>query len=235
MSVDKMKLKITLISLLLLAVLGACENEDQPAPMTLTYTFEDGPEGWSGNFADYPIDQEASYDLHFGYSTLPSPLDESQGALMITGNNHSDDLFMFIKRKITGLSPGRRYTLAFTVEFASNVPDGMVGIGGSPGESVYIKAGASQLEPIKIESADGYYRMNIDKGNQAQGGEDMITIGDFSNDTDLDEYTLVTRTTDIGFPVQADNNGELWIIVGTDSGFEGVTTIFYDRIEVELR
>lgn len=173
--------------------------------------------------------------LHFGYSTLPSPLDDSQGALMLTGHNNSDDLFMFLKKRITGLTAGKIYNLQFTVEFASNVPDGMAGIGGSPGESVFVKAGASQVEPMAIESEDGYYRMNIDKGNQSQAGEDMIVIGDFSNDTDVDEYTLVTRRNDGDLTAQADSNGELWIIVGTDSGFEGITTIYYNRIEVALR
>ncbi len=47
----------------------------------------------------------------------------------------------------------------------------MSGIGGSPGESVYVKAGATTEEPLIIEDSDGWLRMNIDKGNQAGEGQ----------------------------------------------------------------
>lgn len=60
--------------------------------------------------------------------------------------------------------------------------------GGSPGESVFIKVGATETESQRIENDMGYYRITIDKGNQSQGGEDMLVIGDFSNDMDENEY-----------------------------------------------
>lgn len=216
---------------------AGCKEDDssEKVTKTFTYTFSNDAEGWSGDFADYPIGEKENYELHFEYATLPSPLNTAEGALLMTGSNQSDDLFMFVKRKITGLSPGATYSVNFAVEFASDVPDGMVGVGGSPGESVFIKAGASQTEPVKVEASDDYYRMNIDKGNQSQGGDDMIVIGDFSNDTDSETYTLVERTNENPFQVQADSKGELWLIVGTDSGFEATTTIYYNTIEATFR
>ena len=36
------------------------------------------------------------------------------------------------------------------------------------------------------------------------------------------------------FDVSADSNGVVWFIVGTDSGFEGLTTLYYDTISVVL-
>ena len=218
-------------------LIAGCEDEDSSKKITKTfsYTFSSDAEGWTGDFADYPIGQKEKYELHFEHATLPSPLNTTEGALLMTGSNQSDDLFMFIKRKISGLSPGATYSVNFAVEFASDVPDGLVGVGGSPGESVFIKAGASRIEPMKIESSDGYYRMNIDKGNQSQEGADMIVIGDFSNDTDSETYVLVERTNENPFQVQADGAGELWLIVGTESGFEATTTIYYNEIEVTFR
>ena len=62
----------------------------------------------------------------------------------------------------------------------------------------------------------------------------MMVIGDFSNDTDKNIYTLKGVTNAAPFQAQAGPNGELWLIVGTDSGFEGKTTIYYNRIEVTL-
>ena len=217
--------------------IAGCEEDDSRQKVTkrFSYTFSSGAQEWTGDFADYPIGQKEKYELHFEHTTLPSPLNTAEGALLMTGSNQSDDLFMFIKRKVSGLSPGATYSVKFAVEFASDVPDGLAGVGGSPGESVFIKAGASRIEPMKIESSDGYYRMNIDKGNQAQGGANMIVIGDFSNDTDSDTYTLVERTNEDPFEVQADDQGELWLIVGTDSGFEATTAIYYNEIEISFQ
>lgn len=77
--------------------------------------------------------------------------------------------------------------------------------------------------------------MNIDKGNQIPSGEDMIYIGDFSNETNEFEYNLVNRNNiQTPFEAQANDAGELWLIVGTDSGFEGITTIYYTKIAVSL-
>lgn len=223
----------TFLCIILLS--GACEKENEKGPRSFSYRFTNDAEGWVGDFADYPIGQSDAYGLQVDHTSLPSPLNTSEGAMMMTGTNHSDDLFMFLKKQVTGLSPGALYAVTFTVEFASDQADGQVGIGGAPGESVFVKAGASQREPMKVASEDGYYRMNIDKGNQAQGGEEMTVIGDFSNDSDQNTYRLVTRTNESPFQARADNNGAVWLIVGTDSGFEGTTTIFYNQIDVVLQ
>ena len=229
-----------LMSVLLLSLI-ACggssgDNDTHSGQLNLVYEFMSDADGWIGDFADYPKRKEADYRLRFAYTKLPKPLDTDKGALMLSGNNHSDDLFMFIKRKVTGLSPNTSYAITFIVDFASNVADGMTGIGGSPGEGVIVKAGATSFEPIKLlDPSDRYYRMNIDKGNQLHGGRDMVVIGDFSNDTDKNVYTLKTVTNSAPFQARTDDSGRLWLIVGTDSGFEGITTIYYNRIEAIIQ
>lgn len=234
---EESTIKLKTVLYLIIVLLTGCETSDNSTPIQneFSYQFSSDAEGWAGDFADYPQGAESFYELLFEYSILPYPLDETNGSLKISGNNHSDDLFMFIKKKISGLMPNASYQLIFTVEFASNVADGMVGIGGSPGEGVTIKAGATQVEPVKeLDAYDNYYRMNIDKSNQSQGGEDMMVIGDFSNDTDQNVYTLKSVTSQTPFQVQANSDGELWLVVGSDSGFEGTTSIYYSKIEVLL-
>jgi len=200
----------------------------------LSYDFSVDAEGWSGGFSDYAEERQAIYELRFEHTTLPAPLDQTEGALLLSGNNHSDDLFMYLKHKIDGLEPGRSYALQFEVEFASNVADGMIGVGGSPGEGVIVKAGAVPYEPMAELDAQGWYRMNIDKGNQNNGGSDMAVIGDFSNDTPDNLYALKTVKSSEPFTAVANEKGELWVIVGTDSGFEATTTIYYNSISFTL-
>ena len=112
--------------------------------------------GWIHDFTDYPEGEEAFYELAWGWENLPTET-VSMGSdaqvltkgLFLSGNNHSDDLFMFCKRQINGLQPNTVYSLIFSVIIESNIPSGSIGIGGSPGESVYFKVGASTEEPKK--------------------------------------------------------------------------------------
>jgi hypothetical protein len=148
---------------------------------------------------------------------------------------------MFLKVQADGLKPNTTYQAEFTIELASNVPEGLMGIGGSPGESVFVKAGATTNEPEVISDVQGWLRMNIDKGNQASEGEDMINLGTIANpNIDLDtftgeEYALMTlNSKGRSFEVLSDDQGKVWLIAGTDSGFEGPTKVYYDRISISV-
>ncbi len=225
-----------LVALFSFFLLVGCESSHTPIEeeKIFKYEFSTNAEGWEGNFADYAREREDIYEFLFAHTTLPYPLDEDDGALLLSGNNHSDDLFMFIKRKIDGLKPNTEYALTFSVEFASNAADNMIGVGGAPGEGVLVKVGATSFEPERQIDNNGWYRMNIDKGNQNNGGKDMVVVGDFSNDTDKNEYALKTVGNEEPFFVASNENGEIWLIVGTDSGFEATTAIYYNTIKVTL-
>ena len=98
------------VTLLTAAFLGSCTSHPSEPTEGLTFTFDfhRGPQGFTADFADYPPADAASYELRSGYRALPAPL-ESQSALFVSGVNRSDDLFMFFKGAIDGLSPGARY------------------------------------------------------------------------------------------------------------------------------
>jgi len=202
-----------------------------------TFDFSKSQDNWIVDFTDFPSGEQDSafYELKFAYTSLPANLGANKKSMMLSGNNHSDDLFMFMKKKITNLVPNTDYAMVFEVELASNAPKGTVGIGGSPGESVYLKAGASGNEPKKVIEAN-QYALNIDKGNQSTSGENTVVLGDIAVDFNTEEYTLITRsnasTYNDPFVAKSNSKGELWLIVGTDSGFEGTTTIYYTKVNV---
>jgi hypothetical protein len=197
---------------------------------TYSYDFITGYDGWIGDFADYPPADSILYDLDYTRTTLPAPLNTNKYALKIAGTNRSDDLFMFIKRKITGLIPNTTYQLKIQVNFASKAPTNAVGVGGAPGEGITMKAGATIIEPNKIIIGSDY-RMNIDKGNQSVPGVDMGTIGHIGVSDTTTQFTLINRnnTTNL-FTIRTDANGEVWVCIGTDSGFESRTTLYYNQI-----
>jgi hypothetical protein len=215
--------------------LMACEVGQDVAVFSISYDFTESDNGWTGDFADYPEGDSLNYKLFYKHDTLPTNLNAgaTKKALHLAGMNGSDDLFMFVKKKVTGLKPNTTYTILFNIKVASDAPTGAVGIGGAPGESVFLKAGATINEPYKILQVDSY-TMNIDKGNQAESGADMIVLGDIAVAATTSQFTYIARnnTSSSGFYATTDSSGQLWIIVGTDSGFEGTTTIYYTQIDV---
>lgn len=228
-----------LVSYILLVLLFGCSFDNDPSVSVITasFDFNESLDGWQADFVDLPAGQDDSafYELKYAYTTLPQNL-ANRKAIMLSGNNHSDDLFMFIKRKIAGLLPNTTYTLVFEVELASNATQGSVGAGGSPGGSVFLKAGASKIEPTKLVQGDRYV-LNIDKGNQSMPGTNAIVLGDIATPSNSSEYTLITRSNAVlssspVFMAQTNDDGEIWLLVGTDSGFEGITTIYFTRINI---
>ena len=117
---------------------------------------------------------EEDWKLSVTHSYLPSPLDTTKKGVRISGSNHSDDLFMYLTKKVNMQRPDQLYKGTFEVQFATNAAEESVGVGGSPAHSVYMGIGLASIEPKKVlDSTDGHYRMNISKISQSQDGEDM--------------------------------------------------------------
>jgi hypothetical protein len=211
----------------------SCKKEGNPIE-AVSFDFAKQQHNWVAGFADYS-DVYGDMELNAEMAPLPDALNPSgkTTGFKVQGNNRSDDLFMFIKRKMTGLLPNRTYAVQATIQLASDARPGAIGIGGAPGENVYLKAGVLATEPTVSKNTLGYYDINIDKGNQAVGGKDMKVIGNIAKDDDKPDYASIVRKAD-GMTVKTSNQGECWIIIGTDSGFEGLTRLFYQKIDVEL-
>lgn len=230
-----MKVKYVSVFLVLVLVFSGCSDDDDKdySPPVIEDNFDVSLHNWVVDFADYPTQEGDSllYDLKHGQEFLPEPLDQTKKALMISGINHSDDLFMFMKKKITGLKPGTTYEATFDIEFASNAPSESFGVGGAPGESVTLGIGLTKEEPVKVkDQEEGYYRMNIKKIQQSQDGEEMKIIGNVGNGSDESVYKMVKHNGT--FKAASDDKGEIWVIIGTDSGFEYRTTLYYTKIGI---
>lgn len=204
------------------------------ADSKFNFNFSKGHDGWVADFADYPIGKEAFFELNWGWTNLPYPMHENQKGMFLSGNNHSDDLLMFIKRQVDELDPNTEYDLMFNVTIESNVPVGQIGVGGSPGESVFFKVAASAKEPIKQIQGD-YYRINIDIGSQGNGGNDGIVIGDLANpavNVEAPSYMPKEMHSPRSFKAKTDEKGRLWLLAGTDSGFEATSHYYIAKISV---
>jgi len=238
-------------ALSLLTVLAGCGSGGgaaEPGPRTFIFDLNEDGRNWTGGFADLPADtrRHDTYELRFEPSAeLPAYLAPGRRAALIAGHNRSDDLFMFVRRRLTGLVPNARYRAEFEVEVASNAPSSYSGIGGAPGVGVYVRAGITPVEPradARIAPGYGdepYLLMNIDKGNQSKDGADVVLLGDIGIPGDEEVYRFKTLTSASApapeqFFFTTDAEGGAWLMLGTDSAFEGLTTLYYVRTKVTL-
>ena len=198
--------------------------------------FSSGWNGFRAGFADLPANYDPlQYDLIGDIRALPANLGGGD-ALFLSGENHSDDLWMYAKKKITGLKPNTIYKLTMDLELASNVPEGLVGVGGSPGESVFVKLGGSTMEPRAKADSLGCLRMNLDKGQQSTAGTAAKMVGNIAKIGDAtDQYARIYRDNRGSTQeVTSSADGSLWVFFGTDSGFEATTSLYYTRLTAIL-
>ncbi len=216
-----------------LLVFAGCMSDADTSGITIfsqNFDFSADQHDWQHGFSEYPAgpDDSTFYELKYGYVVEPTGTTKS---IMLSGNNRSTNLFMYLKRKLDGLAPNTLYTLTFNVSLFSDADATLV----APTDNVFLKVGATGIEPKSVIDKDRYV-MNIDKGVQSESGDDMITIGNVATPTGT--YSQITRTNSANlnspFEVKTNSRGEIWLIVGTDSGATGKTTLYYSKIFVTL-
>ena len=133
---------------------------------------------------------------------------------------------------LSGLAPETEYQFTVRFKLATNVENDMIGIGGAPGESVFVKCGVASEEPENSLDSLNHFRLNIDKGSQSTGGADMIVVGNLAKKeiNRPGEYEFNEIETKV--IARIDEAGTAYLVIGTDSGFEGVTSYYLDDISV---
>lgn len=211
----------TIIMLLLLVSSAFAE--------TLTYDFNQGSQGWAAHFADYPAGDEEFFELDSGVRKLPAEISTTRSGFLISGNNHSDDLYMYLTREFQAV-PGDTYRVKFTVTFDSNAPSNCAGTGGAPGESVIMNGNVLNVEPETFVDELNHIRTTFDHGTFISNLANGIECEDSK-----DEYVSLTRTQSMTKTIRVGKSGKLWFVVGTDSGFESTTAIYYEKILVNIQ
>ena len=136
---------------------------------------------------------------------------------------------MFFKGPMNGLRGGALHKVTVSLEFATNAPSGCFGVGGSPGESVWIKAGVTAVEPLPIR--DGSYlayehrhRTSIRQRCTGGGARQHCQLQKLRAAASVGAQDLagLDAVTDLDTA-----DGRVWLLFGTDSGFESRTEIYF--------
>ena len=209
---------------------GTAAAKETTAGLTFDFNQNDG--GFTPIFSDYPNEQggEEFCELRSGHEEVP--IAEAGKGLFLSGNNHSDDLFMGYYKDLSGLVPETEYQFTVRFQLATNVENDMIGIGGAPGESVFVKCGVASKEPENSLDSLNHFCLNIDKGSQSTSGSDMIVVGNLAKEeiNRPGEYEFNEIETKV--IARTDEAGTAYLVIGTDSGFEGVTSYYLDDISV---
>ncbi|MGI9168111.1 MAG: hypothetical protein ACR2G5_17310 [Pyrinomonadaceae bacterium] len=228
---------------------SAVSAQENASPVSKSFDFRSGALGWQAGFARYPpaTDIDDFYKLRAEMRSLPNELGVSGTGFYFQGNNLSDALVMFMKRRLDaadGVVAGQAYQVNFTLVFASIAQSACFGIGGSPGDSVFLEAGASPAEPVALLDTRrpfNHLQMNVDIGGGDGPNKDGIAAsiaGTIANGVPCDsapkEFISIRRNHQHTTLVNANSKGEVWLLVGTGSGYEGLTALYYQRIDVTL-
>lgn len=224
------------------AVIAGCDSNAETEAETFTVDFSEEPATWSALFSNFYPERAEDFNLISGYRPLPEPLDTSEPAFYLSGRNISDDLNMFLMHAIDGLAPETAYEASFEVAFATDAPSGCLGVGGAPGEAVTIHAVVLPEEPERVVDDSGrspYYRLEAVVEYDGANWYRDTELGNVANSRDCEEgqaYEIKRLDSSPGhWQATTDETGRLWIMVGTRSGFEATTSLYYTRVRVTLR
>lgn len=212
-----------------------------PSQTSLRYDFAEGDGGWTTGVADLPVayaDQD--YRIKTQVDTVKLHDGTATRGMLLSGMNRSDDLFLFMAKKLdatVGLKPNAEYEVKLRFDLATDDADGSFGVGGSPASSVYVKAGVVDRAPAAVkDDADPsapYYRLNLDKGNQSTEGKDLALLGNVAK-PNADESGFQLKRFERTFKATSNAQGELYVLIGTDSGYEGLQTHYVTNIELTI-
>ncbi|NOU20034.1 MAG: hypothetical protein HOO91_20950 [Bacteroidales bacterium] len=224
------------LACLFLPLLSSCTKDVEVKPIIEhTFTFNNGNENWVPFFSDYPVGKETSYELEFTNAFLPAPLDRNIKALKISGINHSDDLLSAICHKFDNLQPNIAYSIIFNIDIASNALIGGAGVGGDPNLSIGV--GGINYLPTNIIDNSNYYRPNfISKLQSGLSNEVFQIIGNIGVSSSYPTLFKIINRNNTDSPISITTNalGEFWLMIAIDSGYEGITTLYFKSINIEI-
>lgn len=235
----------TLMFLLTSVSLVACGDEDPqsgpppdltfPGAREIVWDLTDHGTEVTPLFTDYGMVMEDIMELDSGFVAAP---DEIGGgtAFMLTGVNRSDDLWMSMSAPVESLSATTAYELSVRVVVATNAPSNCPGVGGAT-SALTLKVGAIDRVPTRSRVGDDY-TPNYDKGAQIEGGTELSVVSEqLGNARGCEEearYETLEFTHTHPTPVTSSVDGKLWVVLGTDSGYEGLSRLLYRRVEIKL-
>lgn len=226
-----------LFTLGLLLLSAACLDANDDAGTVLDFNFNITGVDFVAGAADFPAAQAAAVGATGDFRPLPPNISLTAKGLYLSGTGAGGDLFLFLKKRFTGLDPNRTYREAYLS--IGYISDYHTGCATGPGPVTVIKMGVTATEPLVAADAQGVLRMNIDKGAGVSKGL-YTQAGDIRNGlaTCPTPGTFSERATLAQLqsaPLVTDAEGGFWVFIGTQSSFTGAHQIYFTGLRLTLR
>lgn len=234
MSYIKVKILIIVVFLFLSGCSSQMDNNDSQIVDLLTaFDFENGRQEWEGGISDYPINYQDSAEFKVSNDIVANSLSTEGKGLTISAENPNGELFYYFFRKVSDLIPNQNYRLDF--EFLVYTQ-----LSGTEEGELFLKIGATNFAPElvtqSIGNAEDYVVLNIDKGDtNSDSGMDLVNIGSVKEFVGNTPELISGNSFDTLIEVVSDNNGEVWLIVGVDSGIKSNLTFGMAALTVYYR
>ena len=220
----------------LLFIVGCSSEMDSQVDLLTAFDFESGDQEWDGGISDFPVGYEDSIYFQMNTEKVANSfaLDGGSTGLNISGENPHGDLFYYFKRKISGLQPKKNYKLDFEFLVYAQLlkqPDQL------SLEELYLKIGAVNYQPelqeVLWRNSLDYKALNLDKGDvNSEGGQDMINVGSIKDFTSEVPEIISGNTFDMNFDIESNEDGDIWILIGVDSGIRSYLTFGLEALTV---
>lgn len=231
-----------LIAVIMCSFMSIGCNSNKPSqvidePLRISFDFEEGNDGFATGFADLPENYvDDGYMLQIGYCDRPQKNSEMTKSIILKGENHNKDMFLYTYRKIDGdigLSKNTDYQVSVSFDLGTSVAKDISDTGTSPGQKIYVKMGIVNKEPIIKLNEEGNYTLNLDKGNHSLGGKDIVFMGNVEKTDDMyPGKTFEYKHFEYRTYVQTNEKGACYLLIGYDSKYEGVNWHYIDNVVV---
>lgn len=232
------------LSLVITALFVGCSSAmDSEIDLLTSFDFESGNQNWEGGISDFPVNYEDSINFKINTDYVEHSFNLSDrsntpsSVLNVQGDNPHGDLFYFFSRKIQGLRPNQIYHLDFEFLVYAQL---LTSLEALSSDELYLKLGAvnysPELEEVVWRNDLNYKTLNVSKGDlNRDEGKDMFNIGSIKDYSSEVPKVISGNTFDTNFEVKANNYGELWILVGVDSGIKSHLTFGMEALTVYYR
>jgi hypothetical protein len=236
--------KVKYLVVVLLTILNGCSsNMDSEVDLLTSFDFESGSQQWEGGYSDFPVDYADS--INFKMNTdyvenafaMADAIEGLSSGINVQADNPHGDLFYYFTRKIFGLSANTVYQLDFEFLVYAQLVDKPEKLSSN---ELYLKLGAvnyePQLEEVVWRNNLQYKTLNVKKGElNSDGGADMLNVGSIKDFTSEVPEIISGNTFDTNFEVKSNADGEIWILVGADSGIRSQLTFGMEALTVYYR
>ncbi|MCG9695760.1 hypothetical protein [Shewanella sp. Isolate11] len=216
----------------LCVLLSACGSDNEKQSEYFEYEFIDSNVGFEFGTTNHDVTHELNNTIKSNLAKLPSPYEYREGVLF-EWDNYSSSIQGFMKTKIKGLHPNKKFSAEFNVDVLTSASLNCVGVGGVPGFSEKVKAGFFNIEPKKIiytKHINGvdvsHYEINIENSLVEGSTADLGHLGLDVECKDERPWELKSLSNDELYTFKSDENGEAWLYIEIKSGFAGFSSYY---------